>query len=792
MSTNKPQRILNPWQRLLGEDFNLAVFLSIVRKSLVWLVLFLVFFLALVFIYLRYTYPTYESSTRLIYKQSEATRVLDFMGSREKTVFNDLEIIRSPIILRDAVENLPLKISYFQRGDILDDEFYRNSPFEVDIEVKDNRIYGTEINIAFEGSNTFSIIYNMGRSIDVDNAKFGELVTTPHFDAIFKKNEAHFNRYNPIQKVPFFFVVNSSSTVISRIGRSLSFERYSSGGQILKISMQDKLPSRANDVLNEIAQTYISYDLERQKQSSENILDFIETQLDTITRELRTHGDRLKDFKLSNKIINPENLSEQTLTEINKLEERKENLALQMQSLEWLEKYVRTDQTIAAISPELMDLEFEGFVPYLNQIRQVQDEIENKKLSLKESHLQIQYLEKQLKEAKENFFEYMEHARNRLQLQMDKANEELAEFNYRFQGMSQIESQYVELNRVTKRKEEYYLMLLDKQTQYEISRAGIVENYAVLREAGGGQKIAPRENLLKLGGLFTGIVFWLLLVAGRYLLQNRIQNSQELEDLTDVPLIGNIPRMKEVKDIPELIVYDNPKSLVTESFRSMRSNLEFIEVLDPPKTISITSTISGEGKTFAAINLAGIMNMAGKRVILLDMDLRKPKLHHVFNHENDKGVSTLLIGKHSIDDVLCKSSHAGLDFIPSGPIPPNPAELIISEKSKNVIKELRQNYDLVICDTPPVGLVADALELLKLSEFPIYIIRADFSRREFVNFPNRLYRENGIRQLSIVLNDIKLQRGGYGRYNYGYGYSYGSGYYDEHTKRSLWHRLFRR
>jgi capsular exopolysaccharide synthesis family protein len=204
----------------------------------------------------------------------------------------------------------------------------------------------------------------------------------------------------------------------------------------------------------------------------------------------------------------------------------------------------------------------------------------------------------------------------------------------------------------------------------------------------------------------------------------------------------------------------------------------------------VTSTVSGEGKTFAAINLAGIMNMAGKRVVLLDLDLRKPKLHRVFEHDNNKGMSTLLIGKHGVDEVLCPTGHEGLDFIPSGPIPPNPAELIISEQSRKIIHDMRSQYDVVICDTPPVGLVADALELLKLSEFPIYIIRADYSRREFVNFPNRLFMENGVKQLSIVLNDIKIQRGGYGRYNYGYGYGYG--YYDEHTKRSFWRKLLKR
>ena len=793
MEERRQTRILSPWQRLFGEEFNLPVFINIVRKSLLWVVLFVIASLTLVFLYLRYTPPTYLSNTRLIYKQSEATKVLNFAGSSEKTVFNDLEIIRSPIILNAVFDSLPLGVSYLQRGDVLDDEFYRNAPFEVKVTVKNPLIYGVPIDFHFRDLKHFDISYELGGRIKKENLPFGKHIDTRDFDLRVTLKKEELGRFNgKPEDFSFYFIIRNKSSVISWIAHNLSFDRIKTGGQILEISMTDRIPSRAADILNAIDREYIYNDLERQRQSSKNILKFIGIQLDTITRELRIYENKLKNYKLKHRIIDPGNMSEEALNKLNELEKSIEGIERQKDALNWLEQYVRSGQPIASLTTDLIDLNFEGIMPYLKSIEKLQNDIEYRRMSLKDSHLEMQYLHKQLAEAEQHFFDYLENVRKRLEEETARVQATLKDYNSRFFGLSEVESEYMEMARVKKRKEEYYLMLLDKQSQYEIAKAGIVEKYAILREAQGGSKIAPQETTLKIAGLLAGLFFGILLIAVRYLLHNKIQNAQELEALTPIPVMASIPRMPGLDELPELVVYDNPKSLVSEAFRVLRTHLEYVEKMDGPRVVAVTSTVSGEGKTFIAVNLAGILHMTGRKVIILDFDLRKPKIHKVFGATSEQGMSTLLIGKHQLTDVIRPTEHEGLDYIPCGPIPPNPSELIISPRAIEIVDALKEEYDIVICDTPPVGLVSDAMELLARSNYPLYAVRADFSRKEFLNIPNKIYEENGIRKLSLVLNDIRLQRGGYGRYNYGYGYGYGYGYYEEHGKRSIWARLMRR
>jgi capsular exopolysaccharide synthesis family protein len=225
---------------------------------------------------------------------------------------------------------------------------------------------------------------------------------------------------------------------------------------------------------------------------------------------------------------------------------------------------------------------------------------------------------------------------------------------------------------------------------------------------------------------------------------------------------------------------------MAESFRSVRTNLQFLNAERSKTSIAVTSTISGEGKTFVSLNLAGIIAFGEKKVIVCDLDMRKPKIHKGFNAPNDKGMSTLLIGKHSMDECIQKSTLANLDFITAGPVPPNPSELIISKRMDAIMEQLLEHYDYVIFDTPPVGLVTDGVSLLKKVDIPVYVFRAEYSQKPFIQVADKLINENLI-NLNVVLNGVDLDRNRYTyRYSYGYGYGYGygsAGYYDETSTR---------
>ena len=242
----------------------------------------------------------------------------------------------------------------------------------------------------------------------------------------------------------------------------------------------------------------------------------------------------------------------------------------------------------------------------------------------------------------------------------------------------------------------------------------------------------------------------------KYLTHDKITSLYEIAKYSNgsIGILGMIPLIQTKIPISHLIIDKSPKSLLTESFRAIRTNLQFIANEKKSRIIGISSTISGEGKTFLAINLAGIIAFTGKKVIVLDLDMRKPKIHLGFGIKNVKGMSTLLIGKDEIDNCINHSELPGLDYITAGPLPPNPSELIVSNNFLKVINELKLKYDMIVIDNPPVGLVTDGIPVLQMADYPIYVFKANFSRKNFIQNVDRLMNENNLTKLSVVLMEL--------------------------------------
>ena len=335
--------------------------------------------------------------------------------------------------------------------------------------------------------------------------------------------------------------------------------------------------------------------------------------------------------------------------------------------------------------------------------------------------------------------------------------------------------------------------MIDKKAEYQISKAGYVSEIVTLDISSVPKDpVSPRKRLIYFGSFLVALVISLGLILLRYLFFNSITNINDIVKYTDAVVLGIIPKYK--KDIPvsQLIVDKKPKSLIAESLRSVRTNLQFISNEPGPKVIAITSTISGEGKTFVAINLSGVIAFSEKKVIVMDFDLRKPKIHVGFGSENKKGVSTILMGINQIDECIQHSTIENLDFITAGPVPPNPSELMLNQRMPEMINYLKARYDFVVVDNPPIGIVTDGMRCMLLADYPLYIFKANHSKRVFVENVNRLIKENGLTKLAIILNAVESQYSGYynsrhsaygSGYGYGYGYAYaygyGYGYYDE-------------
>ncbi len=565
------------------------------------------------------------------------------------------------------------------------------------------------------------------------------------------------------------------------------------------------------DVAQALAEEYIAYDLEQKRKSSEQTLDFIHSQLDTVRKRLRRSETKLQSYRQEHDIKEEQGgVSDARAKRMADLEDRIVDLELRVNILQRVKE---------AMKKEVDDLEVDQLIPMVSgsalsspSLRSMIDKLqkllvkrEESMFQMKEKSSRIASLNHQIRIQKRLVKESVSSLLDKARTKKRKLREKVKEMEQRYFGVPQKKIEYARLKRVFNINEKYYTLLLEKKTEYSISKAGFVHQNEILEEARVPESpISPNTQLAVITFLMFGVVISFLLVVVRYLIHDQITSLNEVVRMTQasVGVLGIIPRYKEKAPPSQLLVDKNPKSMITESFRGIRSNLQFLSDKEGSHLAAVTSTISGEGKTFFAINLAGIYALMGKKVLLLDLDMRKPKIHLEFQVNNEKGISTLLSGANSLEDVLCDSQMENLSFIPAGPVPPNPSELLLSDRMTDLLQELEQKYDVVITDTPPVGLVTDGLEIIKKADLPIYIFRAEFSKRQFIQNVDRLINENGIRKLSVVLNGVDPDRGIYGYnygygYGYGYGYSYGHNYYTDEGKRkrtskNWFQRIFKR
>jgi len=346
-----------------------------------------------------------------------------------------------------------------------------------------------------------------------------------------------------------------------------------------------------------------------------------------------------------------------------------------------------------------------------------------------------------------------------------------------------VERELINIKRHYDLSENIYLLLMTKKTEAGILSAGNVPDAKIIEPAivQSGIIVSPNKSQNNLFAFFIGILFPLLIFIIKELLNNKIISPLEIESKTKIPYLGFVSTSNSGF---EMIVNEKPKSRIAESFRNIRSNIEFIVPKDNcGKVILVTSSISGEGKTFCAKNLGTVYAMSGKKTLLIGADMRKPKLYLSFSKNNDIGLSTFMSGNSEKNEIIFKTSISNLDYIKSGPIPPNPAELLGRDKTKKLINDLKLEYDYLIIDTPPVHIVSDPLPLMDIVDLNIYVVRHNYTKLGLLDYMNNFYDSNKIKNISILLNDVDfLNTYGYKYgYNYGYDYiyNYDNTYYDE-------------
>lgn len=697
-----------------------------------------------------------------------------------------------------VVDRLQFYIDYYKQTEYFLQDVYGQVPFKITIDKNQNQLFDQfikikmvsnnsyQITIPFNGDNAEVIRYitNKKSIISIENQEFkkvykiGETVNLPFLH--WKLNLSDFDDNNFDEEILVRF--NSfDNTVSTCMGLNVVIDE--KAGSILKIGAQGANKDRMVDFLNTTVDVLIKKQLDNKNKFAENTINFIDETLGSMEKQLKNSGEELKDFGKNNNILDIEEGGTSFKNQLLDYDTRKDAVERKIAYLNSLRNYLKNSVDFSKLpAPTVAGIEEPNINTNVAKIITLSIQRSELAYSVKGS-FSYERLDNEIQSVKKVLLENESTYRNSLLYDLNIANQKIAKIESEISRLPENKQEWLKLSRKYNLSDNIYNTFLQKRSEASIVKAANlpdIQSIDPAKDVGGGL-LGPKTSVNYVLAFFMGLLIPLVLVFFIFFISNSVQNIEDISAQTQLPLIG-IVGVKHSES--NLSVFERPKSALSESFRAIRSSLQFLykkQNIDGSKTLMLTSSVSGEGKTFCSLNIATVFALSEKKTIILGLDLRKPKIFDDFNVENELGVVNFLIGQKSLEEVIQKTHIPYLDVITSGPIPPNPSELILGDSMREMMEQLKKKYDYIILDTPPVGLVSDALELSQFCDVTLYVIRQNFTKKEMLTLLNNRTKRGELINVSIIFNgyENKAKYGvGYG-YGYGYSYGYGSGYYQE-------------
>ncbi len=767
---------------IINKDFNPWILRVVLKRNWYYPLLALFGCFLIAFIYLRYTKPIYESALTLqLDNTDQAKDLLDLenVNTKNDNLSSEVELLKSQLLFERAVKKLSLDVSLYSKGQILTEEKYLGSSFNVQpYSLKDSSLINLPINILKDG-NGLKLEYLKNGSSKSYPFKPNKTFKTEDFEIVVKiPNTSLFMK--ELESNELYFTFNSISSLTNRLLGNLTVIPLDYEAKTIQISYKSYNANLSHDIVTAVTNAFFEFDNELKRKGSQNVLDFIDKQLDSLSGDLKNSKDSLMQFQRDSNLPDPDQASVNYSENIDKLQDQLFEIEEELSVLRLVNTKLKNDPNrleIYRLIPEMLGRSFE--VSLSNQIKELYSLLERREdllFEVTEENSEVKAINNKIQLKIQSIRRSVSVIEERLSGNFKMLNGKIGNIEGKFYALPQQKMEFSRLKNIQELNEKYYTLLTEKKVQFSISNAGFTSTNRILSKAQvNGVPSSPNRRFTYSVFIFLGLVLGLFILFIKYIRFDEINDEDDLRKLLPpaTSTIGIVPLVNFDSEYSQILVFDEPKSILSEAMRNIRSNLNFI---DPQaKTIAVTSTISGEGKTFVVLNLGGILALSGKKVVIVDLDLRKPKIHHGFKQEIGKGVSSIIIGDATIEQCIRQTKNENLNFITAGPLPPNPSELLLSKSFYDMIDELKTKYDIVLFDNPPIGIVSDGVHLLSKVDIPIYIFKAQYSRRNFVQVIRELYDNNRIQKLNVILNGVKKSNSGL----YGYGYGYGSGYYED-------------
>lgn len=746
--------------------------------------------LAIAFYKNRYTIRVYPVVSSIIIREKEETSGADFvyknaLVDQYRNYLNEPYILRSLPLLREVIEDGDFDVSFYQEGYVKTSELYNVLPVKADL-LRVGPVIPGRFTLSLSGTDRIRVESMTGQEKTVVEVRVGEtakvgqnvLVFTPVPDVSF---EAHTNR-------SYQMIIKDPGLLATEYAGKLTINWAEEGAGVLNLRINSQTPAREIDFINGLIRRYQLGDLNKKNMTANMTVVFIQSQLKKISDSLRIFEGQLQRFKNENRSAG--NLDEEGKRIVNRLEtleSQKAEYLMRQQYYDYLTNYLAEGKNLDQIVlPSFLGINDPVLSGLISKMTDLQLELKLFADREKSSNPLVAAKLSRLSEIKRELISAVQGIGSTEKIRVKYLDAQITSAERFLSYLPLAERQLVSIKRNYSLLENLYVFLMQKMSEAEISKASSSSDIIIVNPPliGGGSitpKVSQNYTYAVVAGLGLPFLIFLLIE----IFNNRIQSKQDIDKITSVPFIGGIGHKKSINNLE---VLSAPKSSIAESFRALRSNLNYF--LDPTirPIIMVSSSISGEGKTFTSINLASIFALSGKKTLLVGADMRKPKIYQDLQLTNDHGLSTYLSGMDTFDDIIQVAHNASLHLASAGPVPPNPSELLLSPRLLEFFREARLRYEYIIIDTPPMAIVTDAFVLSPLADHTLFIVRQNYTPKSLVKTTNDFYTSGKIKNMSIVLNDIYKSGLGYG-YGYGYTYDYytygygrrknGYGYYTE-------------
>lgn len=745
--------------------------------------------LFITYLQLRYTKPLYTASITMKLDDEKPNQMSDLFkygrttGKFDNFLKTESEVIKSKGYAEKTLAEMNYDYSYFQKGKIVTTQIYPNPYFIIHTIVGDSSDRNHTFNIEFVTNKTFRIITSENKK----NPPVYKIYDTIPFNKnLIQVIPAQLADEHIVNMEPVICIKRDIRTLAPSFAAALSVEIVK-GTSLIELQLTNEVPQLASDYLNAFARFYIKETINNKSMAAQQTIDFIDNQLLDLTAKVQKSEYELSDLKSKNNGVEIDDVGRNQLEKLSALETEKNILLINQDVMRKLQKNV-SENTDGPVNFVIFDKEDAQSLPELlerfNQLILERISILQKNTAL--SPLAIES-EAKIKETRNILLKTIKGVNEKINSKLAFTDKRINEVNEVLGSIPVRQRMLINIQRDFKVNEKVYTYLFEKKLETSISKSSITPNATIVEVAETPvTPIYPNKKRSYTVALLIGLSLGIGFIAVSRLVYQKIPDKETIEAISQIPVLGVVKKINNTENDYEIHTFKNPKSVFSESIRGIRTGISFIAKGEEKKVICVTSTVSGEGKTFCTINLAASFTLLNKKVVIIGCDLRRPKVHLSFNNlTNSIGLTTYLIGKSSLDQIIQKTIYDNLDVITAGPTPPNPSELLQTDEMRNLITLLKERYDYILIDSAPVGLVSDSLTIMEMADINLYIIRAQYSKRDFALIPDRLKADSEISNLYTILNSYdnsaviysSIYKNDYGGYYSGGGYYYYGGYY---------------